>query len=567
MVEKLKNIFNKIKEQFSKLDTKKKIIFSVIIGIVIFVSIYTFKFTGSRPESLLFEKPLTVEDYGKITAQLTKSGIQFRTKDDKYIIVQDRNTASKVRMELAQKQLLPAGTKGWEIFDMQKWTTTDFERNINLRRALVGEMKRHLEMLDWIENVSIDITMPEKKLYTEQDYNVRASVVITPKPYSEDYLKNKKIIKGIENIVVSGIDKLKRQNVVISDNYGNILNDFTDDQEFSNIRKVKEQNKIKIKLASRIKNDINNALSKVLTQDRFRVNVDMILNFDQESYEEKQILPVVLKKDNPNTPYDDSKIVETVPVSEKTVTEDFKGQGFVPEGPPGTEPNLPPGYKENLDKWNTYKKNSKTINHNSGYRNTKVKKDPYSIKKVSIAVYVDGTWEKIYDKENNPIFKNGTYQRKYISYPDDDLKKLSELIKGAINYNSSRGDLVVVKNIKFDRTKSFAIEDAKYRQQENIKKTIFLSLIILLSLFVGTLVFRVIKKELARRRRLKEQELARKQALMRESILKDAEETSPEDELSPEEKQRLDLQEKANRISQENPEVVAKLLRTWLAEE
>ena len=61
------------------------------------------------------------------------------------------------------------------------------------------------------------MSMPKRSLYLEKDREVEASVTITPAPGYTDYLKDKKIIRGIEAIVEKGIDGLKRENNVISD--------------------------------------------------------------------------------------------------------------------------------------------------------------------------------------------------------------------------------------------------------------------------------------------------------------------------------------------------------------
>ena len=54
---------------------------------------------------------------------------------------------------------------------------------------------------------------------------------------------------------------------------------------------------------------------------------------------------------------------------------------------------------------------------------------------------------------------------------------------------------------------------------------------------------------------------------MREAALKAAETEGIEVELSPEERARLEMQENVMNIAREHPEEVAKLIRTWLAEE
>jgi len=126
---------------------------------------------------------------------------------------------------------------------------------------------------------------------------------------------------------------------------------------------------------------------------------------------------------------------------------------------------------------------------------------------------------------------------------------------------------VVVKNVKFDRTEEFAREDVYLKKREQLRKTLLSALIALFAIFIVTLAYRAISREVERRKRIKEEELARQQQLMREAALKAAEEEGVEVELSPEERARLEMQENVMNIAREHPEEVAKLIRTWLAEE
>ena len=144
-----------------------------------------------------------------------------------------------------------------------------------------------------------------------------------------------------------------------------------------------------------------------------------------------------------------------------------------------------------------------------------------------------------------------------------------ELVEDPAKYNraTTYGAAKYVKNIQFDRTEEFALEDAYLKKRAQMRKTLLSALIALFSIFIITLAYRAIAREVARRKRIKEEELARQQQLMREAALKSAEEEGAEVELAPEEKARLEMQENVMNLARDHPEEVAKLIRTWLAEE
>ena len=119
----------------------------------------------------------------------------------------------------------------------------------------------------------------------------------------------------------------------------------------------------------------------------------------------------------------------------------------------------------------------------------------------------------------------------------------------------------------FDRTKDWKRIREEILRKERMRKMLIAAFISVIALFLGVILFRAISKELARRRRLKEEQLALEQQRMRESALRAAEEHGVEVELSLEEKARLELQENAINLAKEKPQEVAALLKTWLAEE
>jgi len=567
MNEFFKNLLGNIKSIYGKLSkTQKLVIFGVVLLLVVSF-VFLISFSSKPTETLLFQTPLDQNDLQRITNKLTEWNVSYKVKDQKYIVVKDEHTSSYLRMKLGFAGILPSGIKGWELFDTQTWTTTDFERNVNLRRAIIGEITKHIKLLDDVEDVSIQIAMPKPALYLDNEAPYTASVIITPAPYS-DILTNKKKIRGIIDLVAFGVDKLKPDNIVVTDNHGNILSDFSSEETSNYLNRAKEEWKIKERLRLNMQSEIAEKLKAILGKDKVDVSVQVDLDFDQKNVQKTEYIPIIKKPDNPETPYDESEVEMNVVRSEKTTDEKFKGTGFVPEGPPGVEPNVPPGYKEAMGEGSEYEKKETVKNYEISQQVSKIQSAPYKVKRVSVAVWVDGTWKKVYDKNGKPVLTtDGGIERKYTPRSPEEIKKFEEIIKGAIGYDPRRHDIVVVKNIKFDRTKEFELEDAYLKKREQMRKTLLSALIALFALFIVTIAYRSISKEIQRRKRIREEELARQQQLMREAALKSAEEEGAELELSPEERARLEMQENVMNIAREHPEEVAKLIRTWLAEE
>lgn len=562
-----KKLLENLKNLFLKLSSTQKLILVGVAALVIVGFIFLISFSSKQTEAYLFQSPLEQQDFTRITNKLTEWNAEYRTKEGKFIVVSDEQSGAYLRMKLGQAGILPSGIKGWELFDTQSWTTTDFERDINKRRAIIGEITRHIKLLDDVEDVSIQVTMPKPELYIDEEVPYTASVIITPSPYS-DILTNNKKIKGIIDLVAFGVDRLSPENVVVTDHHGNVLSDFTPEDEVDYLTRAKEEWKIKERLRLQMQSEVSEKLKAVLGDDKVDVSVELALDFDQKRVEKTEFIPIVKREDNPETPYDETEVELNVVRSEKDTAEHFEGVGFVPEGPPGVEPNIPPGYKEAMGEGTKYDKTENVKNYEISQQVSSIVSSPYKIERLSVAVWVDGIWEKLYDEEGEPVItEEGGVARNYIPRTTEEMKSYEEIVKGAIGFSTARRDTVIVKNIQFDRTKEFSLEDAYLKKREQLRKTLLSALIALFAIFIVTIAYRALSREVARRKRIKEEELARQQQLMREAALKSAEEEGVEIELSAEERARLEMQENVMNIAREHPEEVAKLIRTWLAEE
>jgi flagellar M-ring protein FliF len=272
--------------------------------------------------------------------------------------------------------------------------------------------------------------------------------------------------------------------------------------------------------------------------------------------------------DNPKTPYDETQVVPSIRLSSERITEEYKGTGFNPEGPPGQEGQTPPAYKDLEGMIGYYKKDSAIENESVNERVIHEERAAWEIGRISVAVAIDGVWKWKYDEKGNVLLNaDGSIQREYVPVTNDDLAKAKTLVEHAIGYNRERGDSVAVQHLAFDRSGQFQKEDAKYRAKARLQQTILYSVIGFAGLVVAFVVFRLISREIERRRRLREEELARQHQAMREAALRSAEEEGLEVQMLVEERARLEMQENAINMAREHPEDVAQLIRTWILEE
>lgn len=564
---------NKFREQvkvlWGKWSLVQKIILFAVIGVTLTGLVLLANFSSEPNMVLLITSPIAdsqkLED---ISMRLDQEGVEHKITEEGRIYVSDRKTAQKMVAILMREDLIPTGTSPWDIFKMDRWSLTDFERNINLRQAVTLNLQDHIEALDDVDSAQVTLVLPEDKLFAEDQNPVTASVIITPRPGS-DIVTNRKKIEGIVKLVQFAVEGLVVDNIVISDYRGTVLNDFGDLADFDRLELSGRQLKQKQALENSYKEEIFKELSQIFGKDRMSITkVEIDLDFTKETVTTEEHYPITTKKDNPSTPYDESAFVLSISRSSENLSEAFRGTGFNPEGPPGQEGQTPPAYKDLDNLVGNYSKTSAIVNEEINTRNIYEEKSPWEIKRISVGAAIDGTWKRVYSDKGDIQFENGgIIKREYIPVSDEEIKKAQTLIEHAVGFDKARGDSVIVQHIQFNRADQFNTEDEEFRNQKRVQQAILYSIIGVAVIIVAFIIFRIISREMERRRRLREEELARQHQMMREAALRSAEEEEMDVAMSVEERARMEMQENAINMAREHPEDVAQLIRTWLVEE
>ncbi|MEE1057771.1 MAG: flagellar basal-body MS-ring/collar protein FliF [Treponema sp.] len=571
MNEWLKKMIDKTKEFWKNSSIVKKVI---LIGIIVAIigAIVVATNVSSKPTTVkLFNAAVTDETLrSQILDRISQENIEAFVSDDGYISVLDDKTARKMRSILVTEGLTPSNVDIFEGFYNRSWSTTDKEQNIRLKNLITQNLKMHLESLSDISSANVTLVLPENELFASDQKPVSASVILNIKS-SSNLANERKRLLGIQKLILSAVEGLTAENLTISDMDGNVLNDFEGMADMDRVSVIERQQKLRRKLEAQLKADVLIALQKTKTEDRIRdLNVTIDMDMSEKSNESTIYTPIEMKADNKDTPYDESVYVEGLPISQQTVTKEWQGTGYNPEGPAGVEGQNPPVYSDMSNVIGKSTETGVTQNNAVNTTHTKEKVAPRP-GRVTVSVNIDGEWKKLRDPKTHTYMideKTGSIAREYIPVSSEELLALTNYVKNAVGYKKDRGDEVTVTNIKIDRSAQFAEEDEEYFKKQQTRRTILLVLISIAVVLVGFILFRIISKEIERRKRLREEELLRQQQAAREQALWNAtDESGVQVTMSVEESRRAELQENAINMAKEHPEDVAMLIRTWLMEE
>ena len=150
-----------------------------LVLVVIFVIIGAIlQITNSNLVSLFSN--LDAADSREIANDLTLRGIHFELRENGATILVPEDKMLALRMEMSSKGLPNKGNiVGYEVFDNQSgMAASSFVQNINMQRALEGEIARTIGTLNQIESARVHLLIPKRSLFTRDQQPTTASVML-----------------------------------------------------------------------------------------------------------------------------------------------------------------------------------------------------------------------------------------------------------------------------------------------------------------------------------------------------------------------------------------------------
>lgn len=423
---------------WQQLNTLKKV--GVVVGILAVLGTITALFASRGKETMeyLFVD-VSSEDSAAIVNWFRTNNVINYTVDARGIKVPSQDVL-KLRVQLTQEGLPSRGVVGWEKFDSQDFTRTDFEQKINKQRAIQGELSRTIMMIEGVTSAKVHIVTPKKSLFLEDAVEPTAAVYLKTKRGLD---LDRKQIRGIVHLVSRSVEGLKPANVTILDGEGKMLTEI--ESEDPTAKMTKEMTAYKRATEKQAEENVRGIVGRVVGADRVEVKVDAVVDFTQEQQTISDVDP-------------DKAAV----VSRETQGYDLKGSGLNPTGIPGAKSNVPGEQEEVVANQNTTsnKKDSELVNFEVSKKISQKTLPVGRIVRMTAAVLVDGKQEYPVDG-TRPAFEPRT---------EEELKQIEELVRSAIGFDDKRGDLVTVRNMMFqlDQTQIESIKEEKKETREYV---------------------------------------------------------------------------------------------------
>ncbi len=430
---------------FNQMPPAKKMSMAIVVLVTVLGIVGVIYYTGQVDYRVLFSN-LSSDDASNIIAKLQERKVPYQISASGTTISVPADKVAETRLEMAGAGLPQGGGVGFEIFDKKMMGATEFEQQLNYRRALQGELARTISSLDEIQSTRVHIVLPKESLFVEQQKKPTASVAIRLK--SGRTLRQPQI-EGIAHLVASSVEGLNPEDVMVVDSQGNILSKNQSGSKLANLStsQIEYQRNIEKELAGQIKSMLENVVGQGKAVVRVAADIDFrVTEKTEETYDPES--PVVRS---------------TQKQAEKSTS---------PAA--GTGGNTQEEKTDELINYEINKVVSKTI------------MPVGEVKKLSIAVLVDGVYTK--DQKGTE-----TYQPR----EKKDLDALEEIVRKSAGFNTTRGDQVSVTNMPFQKDTELA---ASGWQDKIVSVTMTLSPIIKYAAIVAAmfLVFIFVIKPLVR---------------------------------------------------------------------
>lgn len=408
---------------FNSLTLGRKVSLALLLAILAAGGYYVSDW-AQRPEYQVLYSKLDADDANQIIEKLREQKIPYQVGGSGDALLVPSERVHELRLHLASAGLPHKGGVGFEIFDRTGLGTTEFVQKVNYRRALQGELARTIAQISEVEQARVHIASPEKSLFDRGKQRARASVVLKLHPGRS---LNSGQVQGVVHLVASSVEDLAPGSVTVVDNHGKILSRPPDESGTGMM--TASQTEFQRSFERDLESRIQSMLEKAVGEGRAVTRVAAVMDFTRIERTEEKFDP-------------DS----AVPRSESRQQEKTSGASGQPAGVPGVAANLPrratPAAAGGGSTSQSQRQNE-TINYEINKVVSHVVEPSGVVKKLSVAVLVDGNYEAAKNEKGEEV-------RKFVARPAEAIKTYENLVKKAIGFNPERGDQVEIAQVAFD---------------------------------------------------------------------------------------------------------------------
>src|SRR6267142_516432 len=206
------DVLHRLGQFFQGLSLNQRLLLAggaVLVGL----TLWGFVTLLGQPKYVTLYSGLRPEEAQTLAGRLAAKNIPHQISPDggSLLVPEDKLDAS--RLETAAAGLPRSARLGFELFDTPNWAGSDFTEKVHYQRALEGELERTLATLSEVEAVRVHLVMPQESLFTEQQHDAKAAVILK----TRSGRLSEQAQQAIPQLVASAVDRLRPENVTVVD--------------------------------------------------------------------------------------------------------------------------------------------------------------------------------------------------------------------------------------------------------------------------------------------------------------------------------------------------------------
>lgn len=433
---------------------------SIALGVAIVLWMQT-------PNYTMLPGQLSGQTLNDVIAVLDKNNIAYNIDPGTGSLMVESSKVNEAKLKLASENLGLTSGHGFEMIEKdQGFGTSSFLQKARYKRALEGELARTITSMRSIQSARVHLALPKDSAFIRNKREASASVFVNLVP-GHSIEKNQ--IAAITNLVASSISSLKTSQVTIVDDKGKLLSN-ADSSDIMGLTtsQLDYTRNIEKTLVARIERMLN----PIVGIGNVRAEVTAEVDFTQTESTQESF--------NPDLP-----AVRSEQSSEE------QSQGSSMGGIPGALTNQPPANAAAPEQANqqagaTTKQGANRVSKRStkNYELDKTishtRNRAGSVKRLSVAVVLDN---KIAVNEAAKD-KKDTVTR--IPYTQQELARITALVRETVGFNVIRGDSVNIINVPFTKVEFEPIPELPFYEEAwvwNVVKQVLGALAVLFVIF------------------------------------------------------------------------------------
>jgi len=373
---------------------------------------------------------LDPQDSGQIIQTLQSKNIPYDIKAGGKQIFVPGDQVLQLRVSLAESGLPGGGSVGYEIFDNNQGIgTTNFVQNINLVRALEGELARTISAMRNVRGARVHLVMPRRELFSREKQEASASVVLQVQGSSR---LNNEQVQAIQHLIAAAVPSMDPQKISVLDDRGQLLARGNGDSTSAAAGTADE---MRVGFENRMRQAIIELLERTVGLNRVRAEINAEIDYDRV-VENAEIF-------DPDSQV--ARSTQTVQENENSSENDDQDTVTVQNNLPETEATAA---GTGTSAASQVSRTEETVNFEITKTIRNRVKESGQIKRLSVAVLVDGKY-----------IENDDGDKVWQPRAADELAQLETLVKSAVGFNEQRGDSVEIVNMQFVKLEPLEFDD------------------------------------------------------------------------------------------------------------